>query len=70
MEQFFENFKIGDFIQIQYHPNSPLNQYKGYIGEIKEYRKGQEHALVFIHARNASGLIKFHIGHLSKLQSN
>ena len=34
-----ETFRVGDTIKIVRLENSVLNYYKGYIGEIKEYKK-------------------------------
>lgn len=62
----YKNIKRGEFIKIIYQPNSNLNCYKGYIGEIKEYRKDQTHALVFLHAINSTQFIKFPLTHFVK----
>jgi hypothetical protein len=62
----YKNIKRGDFIKIIYQKNSILNCYKGYIGEIKEYRKEQTHALVFLHAINSTQFIKFPLTHFIK----
>lgn len=62
----YKNIKRGEFIKIIYQPNSNLNCYKGYIGEIKEYRKEQTHALVFLHAINSTQFIKFPLTHFVK----
>ena len=59
----YKNIKKGDFIKIIYQKNSILNQYKGYFGEIKEYRKEQDSALIFLHAISVYRLIKFPITH-------
>ena len=63
----YKNIKKGDFIKIIYQKNSILNQYKGYFGEIKEYRKEQDSALIFLHAISAFQLIKFPITHFIKI---
>lgn len=59
----YKNIKKGDFIRIIYQENSILNHYKGYFGEIKEYRKEQDSALIFLHAISTFRLIKFPITH-------
>ena len=59
----YKNIKKGDFIKIIYQQNSILNQYKGYFGEIKEYRKEQDSAIIFLHAISVYRLIKFPITH-------
>jgi hypothetical protein len=63
----YKNIKKGDFIKIIYQKNSILNQYKGYFGEIKEYRKEQDSALIFLHAISVYRLIKFPITHFIKI---
>lgn len=63
----YKNIKKGNFIKIIYQKNSLLNNYKGYIGEIKEYRKEQDSALIFLHAITTFRLIKFPITHFIKI---
>ena len=63
----YKNIKKGNFIKIIYQKNSVLNNYKGYIGEIKEYRKEQDSALIFLHAITSFRLIKFPITHFELL---
>jgi hypothetical protein len=65
--QIYEHFQVGNRVKIQYVPNSKLNAYKGYIGEIKQYRKGQEHAIIWLHAINSQTFIKFPINHFTKI---
>jgi len=60
----YRKFKKGDFVKIVYVKDSLLNYYKGYIGEIREYRQNQDFAIVFLHAINAVTYIKFPLGHL------
>ena len=63
----FKNLKRGDYVKIIRVKDSHLNIYKAYIGEIREYRKDQDHALVFIHAMASSHrFIKFPLTHLEK----
>ena len=62
----YKNIRRGEFVKIIYQPNSHLNCYKGYIGEIKEYRKNQDHALIFLHAINSSPFFKFSLSHFIK----
>lgn len=62
----YKNIKTGDFIKIIYQKNSTLNHYKGYIGEIKEYRKEQDSAVIFLHAISTFRLIRFPITHFIK----
>lgn len=59
----FVQYKKGDFIFIIYLENSPLNCYKGYIGEIKTYTIGSDNANVTLEALNSTTTIKFPIKH-------
>lgn len=63
----YKNIKTGDFIKIIYQKDSILNYYKGYLGEIKEYRKEQDSAVIFLHAISTFRLIKFPITHFIKI---
>lgn len=60
------HFKRGDFVRVVRVPDSPLNIWKGYNGEIKDYVKGTEHAMVVLEALNAHSPIRFPINHLIK----
>lgn len=60
------NIKRGDYVKIIGLPNSNLNSYKGYIGEIKDYKQDQDFALVFLHGITALSIIKFPLKHLIK----
>lgn len=59
----YNNIKIGQFIKVHYLPGSLLNSYKGYIGEVREYKQGQEHALITLHALNTQRPIRMSIEH-------
>ena len=63
------NIKRGDYVKIIGLPNSNLNSYKGYIGEIKDYKQDQDFALVFLHCITALSIIKFPLKHLIKLDN-
>lgn len=63
----YENFKQGDFIRVVHMNNSAANCYKGYIGEIRAYRKGQDHALISLNALNSSVYIKMPLEHFVKM---
>lgn len=58
-----KEFKKGDFVIIKGVPNSSLNVYKGYFGEIKEYIQRTESAYIILEAMNYPRKIKFPIGH-------
>jgi hypothetical protein len=63
----YKNIKRGDFIKIIYLENSNLNSYKGYIGEIRDYRNDQESAVIFLHGISSNNAIKFPIQHFIKI---
>lgn len=68
MEQAHLYIKRGDTVRIVNVPNSMLNIYKGYIGEIKDYKIDQDSALVFLHGITSSvTFIKFPLVHLIKI---
>ena len=46
---------------------SSLNSFKGYLAEIKEYKKGNDHALVILHAQNVCNKIKIPVKQLAKI---
>ena len=58
--------KNHDFVKIVKYKNSPMNIYKGYNGEIKQFFKGTQYALVALEAKNGSQFIKFNVEHLVK----
>jgi hypothetical protein len=59
----YKNIKRGDFVKIIRVKDSNLNVYKGYIGEIKDYKRDQDFAIVFLHSINNSPFVKFPIDH-------
>lgn len=65
----YKNIRKGDFVKVIKLENSELNHYKGYIGEIRDYKKDQSHALIFLHARNTNNYILFPLKHLEKYNS-
>ena len=60
-----EYFRKGDFVTIVRMENSNMNVYKGYKGEIYDYTKNSDYALVIIDCLNASP-IRMHVNHLIK----
>lgn len=67
MEQAHLYIKRGDMVRIVNVPNSMLNIYKGYIGEIKDYKIDHDSAVVFLHGITSITFIKFPLVHLIKI---
>ena len=59
----YTNLKKGDTVKIIRMENSDLNIYKGYLGEIKDYKKGQDFALVYLLATFNLSVVKFPLEH-------
>lgn len=60
----YKNLRKGNFVKIIGIKNSSLNVYKGYIGEIKDYKKDQDFAIIFLHAIQTNAhFVKFPINH-------
>lgn len=59
----YKNIKKGDFVKIIGVKDSFLNSYKGYVGEIKDYKRDQDFAIVFLHGITQLTIIKFPIYH-------
>ena len=59
----YKNVKKGNMVRIIYNENSILNLYKGYIGEIRDYKKEQDFAIVFLHGINSQTFIKCPLQH-------
>ena len=63
----YKNLRKGNIVKVIRLENSELNYYKGYIGEVRDYKKDQNHALIFLHARNNNVVISFPLKHLELL---
>ena len=60
----YKNLRKGNLVKIIGIKNSTLNAYKGYIGEIKDYKKDQDFAIVFLYAIQTNAhFVKFPINH-------
>ena len=59
----YENLKRGDRVKIIRMENSNLNCYKGYLGEIKDYKKNQDFALVYLLGTLNLAIVKFPLEH-------
>lgn len=58
------SFKRGDVIQIIRYKNSPYNMYKGYIGEVKDYKKGMDKISVYLYAMASYKLLILPLEHI------
>lgn len=57
----------GNYIKMIYKEKGGWNMYKGYIGEIRQYRKGQDFAMIILHAMANMKLMKVPIEHFIKI---
>lgn len=65
--EIYKNIRRGDMVKIIGVKNSVLNSYKGYIGEIRDYKRDQDYALIFLHCINSHTIIKFPLTHFVKI---
>lgn len=63
----YKNLRKGNMVKIIRLENSEFNYYKGYIGEVRDYKKNQNHASIFLHARNNNIIISFPLTHFELL---
>ncbi len=59
----YQEVRRGQYVKMIYKENSELNSFKGYIGEIKDYKKGNDHALLILHAQIYPKLTKVPLDH-------
>jgi hypothetical protein len=64
----YENIHRGTFIRIIGIQGSMLNSYKGYIGEVRDYKRGQDYAMVTLNALNNGNAIKFPLEHFEIIE--
>jgi hypothetical protein len=64
----YENISKGTSIRVIGLEGSLLNVYKGYIGEVRDYRRGQDYALVTLMALNNGNLLKMPLEHFQLLE--
>lgn len=65
----YNNLKRGDYIKIIYKEGSIYNYYKGYIGEVKEYDKSSDFAIICLLTLSAFKLIKLPLTHFIKMEN-
>jgi ribosomal protein L21E len=65
-QDLYKNIRKGDLVVVVRKKNSPHNLYKGYVGEVREYIKNQNVALVMLHAPSSTKLLKLSIDHFVK----
>lgn len=65
--EIYNDIKLGDYVKIVYLEGSQYNDYKGYIGEVKEYKKGKDYAIIMIVSTNVPKFIKISLKHFIKM---
>lgn len=66
----YKDIRVGEMIKVVRMEGGMFNCYKGYIGEVKDYKRGQDSALVVLNAINSPKLLRMPLDHFIKLQSN
>lgn len=66
-QEYYCNLRVGDRVEIVRYGTNNQNCYVGYIGDIKSYRKGSDHASVFLHAISHVKIVKFPLQNIRKL---
>jgi len=66
----YKDIRVGEMIKVVRMEGGIYNCYKGYIGEVKDYKRGNDWALVILHAVNCPKLLRMPLDHFVKLQSN
>jgi hypothetical protein len=59
----YKNIRKGMFVKIIGVTGSYLNHYKGYFGEIKDYKRDQDFAIIFLHGPVKLTILRFPINH-------
>jgi len=63
----YKNITKGDMVKIMGVKGSILNSYKGYIGEVRDYKRDKDSAMIFLHAIAYPTTIKFPLYHFVKI---
>jgi hypothetical protein len=63
----YKNITKGDMVKIMGVKGSILNSYKGYIGEVRDYKRDKDSAMIFLHALTYPTTIKFPLYHFVKI---
>ncbi|NBP01264.1 MAG: hypothetical protein EBU90_14205 [Proteobacteria bacterium] len=63
----YKDVRVGDMIKVVRLEGGLYNCYKGYIGEVKDYKLGQDSALVILHAVNCPKRLRMPLEHFIKL---
>lgn len=64
----YGDIRNGTMVKIVYKQGSIFNYYKGYIGEVKDYKRGHSHARVLLHAPSYPCIIRVPLDHFVKLE--
>jgi hypothetical protein len=63
----YKNINKGDFVKIIGVKDSVLNFYKGYIGEVRDYKRDKDSAMILLHPITYQTIIKFPLHHFIKI---
>uniref|UniRef100_A0A6C0H6J7 KOW domain-containing protein n=1 Tax=viral metagenome TaxID=1070528 RepID=A0A6C0H6J7_9ZZZZ len=63
----YKNVHVGEMVKVVRLEGGLYNCYKGYIGEVKDYKLGQDSALVMLHAVNCPKVLRMPLEHFIKL---
>ena len=63
----YKNISKGDIVKIIGVKGSILNSYKGYIGEVRDYKRDKETAMILLHAITYQTTISFPLRHFIKI---
>lgn len=63
----YKDIRVGEMIKVVCMEGGLYNCYKGYIGEVKDYKRGQDSAVVILHAMNYPKMLRMPLEHFIKL---
>lgn len=63
----YKNISKGDIVKIIGVKGSILNSYKGYIGEVKDYKRDKDSAMIFLQAITYQTIVRFPLYHFIKI---
>lgn len=63
----YKNISKGDIVKIIGVKGSILNAYKGYIGEVRDYKRDKDSAMILLQAITYQTVVKFPLYHFIKI---